>query len=111
MVIVKDLLNKLPESLPVLCLFSSNLSKVYFGIGCSKKIVSWLSEQDFIILGIEGFNCDGVSILPLSDYIADFSSIVGSPQERITESLNSSIRILSLWDNAVEFVEFVVEKI
>ena len=105
---VKNIVNELLDSLPVLCLLSGR-SSYYFGIGNSKEIAFWLSKRGLIILGIEGFKCDGVSVIPLVDYIADFSSITGSLSERVDASLNAALSVLPNWENTVEFIEFIID--
>jgi hypothetical protein len=103
------LLDELISSTAALCLLSGGSDKVYFGIGHSQEVASWLNKHSFVILGLEGFKCNGVSILPMEDFIADFSSITGTPIDRIQKSLQAAITILPQWADDVEFVEFVIE--
>ena len=99
---------ELLTSLPVMRLLSSG-GTIYFGIGQAEEVAAWLADHGVIILGVEGFACDGKAIQPLTDYIADFSAIEGERSERLAVSRQATAKILSQWSRDVEFVDFIID--
>src|SRR2546422_6666095 len=81
---------------------------VYVGIGSAKAAVEWFRRRSLVILGMDGFKTDGIVIQALEEYIADFSDLSGSPDERIEASAETAIQILNEWARGPEFVDFVV---
>jgi hypothetical protein len=70
----------------------------------------WLREHRAVILGFEGFRTDGRSLVPLLDYIADFSAIQGSAADRVAKTAQAALVVLAKWKGGPEFIEFVVEE-
>jgi hypothetical protein len=85
-------------------------NEVYIGIGAATDAVEWFRQRSMVILGMEGFTTDGRALQPLLDYITDFSSLSGSPDERIAASAEAAVRILRDWSHGPEFVNFVVDE-
>jgi hypothetical protein len=85
-------------------------NEVYIGIGAATDAVEWFRQRSIVILGMEGFTTDGRALQALLDYITDFSSLSGSPDERIAASAEAAVRILREWSRGPEFVNFVVEE-
>jgi hypothetical protein len=80
------------------------------GLGSVEEAVAWLRENRAVILGFEGFRTDGISLVPLLDYIADFSAIEGSPADRVAKTAEAALVVLSRWrGGGPEFIEFIVE--
>lgn len=96
-------------NVPAMRLISSG-GAVYFGIGQADQVAAWLVDHDVVILGIEGFACDGKAIHSLTEYIADFSDIEGVRSERLAVSRRASEKILSQWTAEVEFVDFITDE-
>lgn len=95
--------------LPVMRLLSGS-GAIYFGIGQAEAVAAWLADHDVIILGLEGFACDGKTIRPLTEYIADFSAIEGKRPERLVAARRAAEKILPQWAGDVEFVDFILEE-
>jgi hypothetical protein len=102
-------LEQILQATNALCLLSGN--SIYFGIGKAKEVVEWLTRNEFIILGFEGFKTNGCFIEPSLDFIADFSCIDGTKYERLKRCHDFSLDILAQWINKIEFIEFSVKKI
>ena len=85
-------------------------NEVYIGIGAATDAVEWFRQRSMVILGMEGFTTDGRALQALLEYIADFSDVSGSPDERIAASAEAAKQILSLWGRGPQFVDFVVEE-
>ena len=83
---------------------------VYIGIGSATDAVEWFRQRSMVILGMEGLTTDGRALQALLEYIADFSDVSGSPNERIAASAEAAVRILREWSRGPEFVNFVVEE-
>jgi hypothetical protein len=83
---------------------------VYVGIGSATDAVEWFRRRSLVILGMDGFKTNGIVIQALEEYIADFSDVSGSPDERSAASAEAAIQILGLWGRGPEFVDFVVEE-
>jgi hypothetical protein len=99
---------ELITNVPVMRLMSSG-GTIYFGIGQANEVADWLTNRGVIIIGIEGFACDGKTIRPLTDYIADFSAIEGGWADRLAAGRRAAKEILPKWASDVEFVDFVLE--
>jgi hypothetical protein len=109
MVIDDQLRAELLVAVPAICLLSGT-NGVHFGIGQARAVADWFADRGFIILGFEGFRCDGAAIEPLAEFIADFSSIAGSAEHRANAAREAALRVLPLWSGTVEFVEFVFDE-
>jgi hypothetical protein len=83
---------------------------VYIGIGVATDTVEWFRQRYMVILGMESFTTDGRALQRLLEYIADFSDVSGSPNERIAASAEAAVRVLREWSRGPEFVNFVVEE-
>lgn len=65
-----------------------------------------------MLLAFEGFRTDGVSLMPLLEYIADFSAIEGSPADRVAKTAEAALVVLENWKGVPpEFIEFVIEEV
>jgi hypothetical protein len=61
-----------------------------------------------VILGLDGFRLDGAVVVPLLDFIADFSAIEGSWASRVRASA-SEARLARDWEAGTELVEVTLE--
>ena len=85
-------------------LFLVSAGNVYVGRRGLDEYLSWIRDQEQVVLGFEGFQTDGYWIIPLIDFIADLSSIDGSWEERVAKSGDAAKKIVDLWGPAVQFV-------
>lgn len=106
MVIDERLRAQLLAAIPAICLLSGE-SGIYFGIGRAQDVATWLADRGVLILGVEGFRCDGKTIEPLIDYIADFSSLDSGP-DKIDAGRRAAMSVLRQWSDHVQFVEFTI---
>jgi hypothetical protein len=83
---------------------------LYIGIGGAANAVAALQRNSIVVLGMEGFNTDGRSVVPLLDYIADFSSLSGSWESRVQSSALAARNILDAWQPGPMFVEFALDE-
>lgn len=68
-----------------------------------------LARAGHVILGLEGVNTDGMSVVPSLAHIADFSSIEGSRSERVGCSTSATRQLLAEWMGTVQFVAVSVD--
>jgi hypothetical protein len=107
MVIDERLRAQILAAIPAMCLLSGD-SGTYFGIGRAPDIATWLADHGMLILGMEGFRCDGKAVEPLTDYIADFSSLADSGADKIDAGRRAALIVLRQWSDDVQFVEFTI---
>lgn len=88
-------------------LFLLSGTSVYVGIGSMVAVLTWVGDHGGVVLGMEGLSCDGRVVRPLEDCLADFSSITGTPAERVRLSIEAAERILASWDRA-QFVDLTL---
>jgi hypothetical protein len=98
-------------TVPALCLVSGQ-SSYYFGIGTARAVVRWLEGQGILILGLEGFTCDGRTVAPLIDHVADFSELaVDTDEGGVKTAAVAAEAIVEAWLSAeVQYVQFVVDE-
>jgi hypothetical protein len=107
MVIDERLREGIRRGIAALCLLSGD--SVYFGIGRAADIATWIADQGMVILGMEGFRCDGKSVIQLSAFVADFGSLTGPRAERVVAARKACLEVLSRWSDEVQFVEFTLD--
>jgi len=49
--------------------------KSYFSTDEAAELLREIKSSDFATIGVEGFRCEGQSLIPLLDVIADWSSV------------------------------------
>lgn len=81
----------------------------YPGVGALHDALDRIAEHDFVIIGLEGLNTDGVHISASLAHIADFSSIEGTRSERVRDSIEESRLLLERWLGNVQFVDATVD--
>jgi hypothetical protein len=83
-------------------------NEVFVGREAAAKAIEFFRSRGDVILGFEGFNTDGVFLVPQMDLIADFSSINGTWSERVEHSADAAVLVMSKWQSGPQFVTFVV---
>jgi hypothetical protein len=104
-----DPLLEFARSAAVLMLTSGD--NIYLGRARVAEALEWLHAQGLVVLGMEGFSTDGRYVLPSLDHVADFSEIDGTWPERVAASHQAAITVISLWDDAVPFVQIETESV
>jgi hypothetical protein len=84
-------------------------SSAYVGIGHANTVAEWLCGHGLVILGLEGLVSDGVQIKPLTEYVADFSELSGSLENRLEESKRAALAVLEDWKHGPQFVDIIVD--
>jgi len=84
-------------------------SSAYVGIGYAATVAEWLCKRGMVILGVEGFVSDGVRITPLTEYVADFSDLSGSLEDRLDESKRAALALLEEWKHGPQFIDIIVD--
>jgi hypothetical protein len=51
---------------------------------------------------------DGIVIQALNDYIADFSTLEGTWDERVEASAVAALRLMNVWQGCPEFLDFTL---
>jgi hypothetical protein len=69
------------------------------------KFVDIAEELGLVILGLDGFRMDGAVVVPLMDFIADFSSIVGSWTTRVHTSASVTREVSRDWVPLPDLIE------
>lgn len=72
-------------------------------------LIDLAETNGLIILGLDGARAEGSSIMPLIEYIADFSEIAGSLEFRVRQSAEAARQIDRLWGSEAELVEVVLD--
>ncbi len=91
---------------PGLVLLSGD--SLLLGIASAEAGIDTAEGLQAVIVGLEGFVCDGRSIIPQPDRIADLGEISGSWVERVRESAIAARAIVRAWSSGTQFVEFVI---
>src|SRR5680860_379813 len=60
-------------------------------------LVDLAEKQGLVILGLDGFQQNGAAVVPLLEFNADFSSIVGPWAERVHASALATRDLLNDW--------------
>ncbi len=84
-------------------------SEILIGMSWAESFARRCMEQGAIILGLEGFEADGLNVRPRMDLIADLGSIVGEREHRLRESGKEAVRLLHEWSQTPIFVGFTLE--
>ena len=69
------------------------------------KLVDLAENLDLVILGLDGFQRDGAVVVPLLDFIADFSSIEGPWASRVHASASAARSVSLDWGPMPDLVE------
>jgi hypothetical protein len=85
-------------------------NEVFVGLEVASKAIEFFRSRGDVILGFEGFNTDGVHLMPQMDFITDFSSLDGTPYERVQRSADAANLVISNWRPGPQFVTFVVDR-
>jgi hypothetical protein len=64
---------------------------------------------DLVILGLDGFNLDGAVVVPLLDFIADFSAIEGTRSSRVHASASEARVVIREWAPWPDLVEVTLD--
>ena len=97
-----ELVSDLRREIAPMLLFSGR-SAIYVGIGWAPEVAQWVAARGLIILGLEGFDCDGAHLFPRLDRIADLSDV--TDPERSAEAATSLVR---QWRRDVQWIDFVL---
>lgn len=85
-------------------------NEVFVGLDVASQAIELFRSRGDVILGFEGFNTDGVRLMPQLDFITDFSSIDGTWLERAQRSADAATSVLSNWRPGPQFVTFVIDR-
>lgn len=64
-----------------------------------------------MILGLDGLKLDGAFVVPLIDFIADFSGIAGPWEVRVRVSGSAAREALETWGTLPDLVEVTLDGI
>jgi hypothetical protein len=72
-------------------------------------LVDLCQDLGIVILGLDGLREDGAVVVPLIDFIADFSGITGIWESRVYLSASEAGKILRAWRSDVDLIEFTLD--
>ena len=73
------------------------------------KFVDLVEDMGLVILGLDGFQLDGAVVVPLLDFIADFSSIEGPWTSRVHTSALAARDVSRDWGPMPDLVEVTLD--
>lgn len=73
------------------------------------SLIDLAEESQLVILGLDGFKMDGAVVLPLLDFIADFSSVEGSWESRVKESARVAREVSRAWRPLPDLIEVTLD--
>ncbi len=76
--------------------------------GTLGRLVDLAEDLGLVILGLDGFRVNGAVIVPLIDFIADFSSIEGPWASRVHASALASREVSCEWSPMPDLVEVIL---
>jgi hypothetical protein len=82
----------------------------YPGVGALYGALDEIATRQFEMVGLEGLNTDGVGIFPSLDHITDWSSIRGTPADRVGQAVAAARVLLERWRGEVQFVAVTVRE-
>ncbi len=88
--------------------------QLYPSVSAALTAIDWIESRSLVVLGFDGFDVDGESILPRLDRIADFSTgphpiaIEGNWEQRVEGSCRAAKATLQQWLGDVQLVDLVV---
>jgi hypothetical protein len=68
-----------------------------------------VQEFNLVVLGLDGLLLDGAVIVPLIDFIADFSAIAGSWEHRVRDSASQASEVVTVWGVGPTHVELTLD--
>lgn len=74
-----------------------------------ESFVEVTEELGLVILGLDGLRQDGAVIVPLIDYIADFSDVAGLWLDRVRASAAAARTAAADWVGGPDLVEVVLD--
>lgn len=74
-----------------------------------RDAIRLVRDLNLVILGMDGLLQDGAAIVPLNDFIADFSEIVGSWNERVRDSSEAGSEVAAVWSREPSYVELTLD--
>jgi hypothetical protein len=81
------------------------------GIGVLREAIDVLRKHGLVILGMEGFRTDGRRIIPMVQFVADFSQLQSAGRRLVDDSAAAALRVAAHWTDGPQFVEFQVAEL
>lgn len=104
-------MNTFREELQKLAVSRADGGELYFPSTSLDGVIRLCESHQKFIIGIEGFRQEGAYIVPVSDAIADFSSLTGLQSDILaSESVKAAKSFLATCDpNDVSIWAFVID--
>lgn len=77
--------------------------------GTLNKLIDLAEDHDLVILGLDGFQIDGAVVVPMLDFIADFSCIEGPRASRVRASSAAARDVSRSWGPMPDLVEVTLD--
>ena len=72
-------------------------------------VIDLAEELSLVVLGLDGFNLDGAEVVPMIDFIADFSSVVGDWAKRVDLCAAAARELQAHWQPSPDLIEVTLD--
>jgi hypothetical protein len=72
-------------------------------------LIDLAESVGLVVMGLDGLQADGAVVVPMMDFIADFSGIAGSWEERVRVSASAARDVLAAWEGATDLIEVTLD--